>query len=138
MSAIAPDLLRPVRLPTVSEQLAVLLDAGLAERAGVSREELRTWVSPLRADATAVLVVHPCLVAPSRLVTLLRRGRRSGITAADVSDFDALEPIDGIELPAHPLYLVHAVEGGGDLAGTGAGAAGAAGALTEIGARGRR
>jgi hypothetical protein len=133
MSITAP--VRPFaeRLPTVREQLDRLIAAGLAEAAGVSPEELRSWASKLRGGPSSVLVVHPCLVPASRLVPLLRRAGRPGFVASDFGEPDGFEPLAGIALPAHPFYLVHEPSRGDDLA-----SASPTEALVEIEARGRR
>jgi hypothetical protein len=121
------------RTPTISEQLARLIELGLPEAAGISPEELRSYAGKLRARPDSILVVNPCIAPPSALAPLLSRGGKRGFVVADMTDLDDFMPLDELELPAQPLYLVHGIERGDDLANRSPNEA-----LPELRARGRR
>ncbi|WP_291056411.1 DUF5701 family protein [Herbiconiux sp.] len=110
LSASAPP------TPTVSEQLDRLVALGLPEVAGISPEELRSHAAGLRGRADSVLVVNPCIAPPSALATLLMRESKRGFVVDDFTDLDDFVPLDGLALPDAPLYLVHGIERGDDLA----------------------
>ncbi|WPO87010.1 DUF5701 family protein [Herbiconiux sp. KACC 21604] len=119
--------------PTVREQVDRLIALGLPELAGISADELRSHAAELRGGARSILVVHPCLVPASRLVPLLSRAGRPGFVVSDFTDLDDFAPLDGIDIPARPLYLVHEVERGDELRNWSPDEA-----LPEITSRGRR
>ena len=65
----------------------------------------------------AVLVVHPRLVAASRLAPLLERDGLPGFVVDDLTDLDEFVPIESVDVPDRALYLVHDVDRGDDLRG---------------------
>jgi hypothetical protein len=121
------------RTPTISEQLTRLIELGLPEAAGISPEELRSHAAKLRAHPDSILVVNPCIAPPSKLAPLLSRGGKRGFVVADMTDLDEFAPLEGLALPEAPLYLVHGIERGDDLANRSPNEA-----LPELQARGRR
>lgn len=103
-------------MPTVSEQLDRLVALGLPEIAGISPEELRSHAAGLRGRADSVLVANPCIAPPSALATLLVRESKRGFVVEDFADLDDFVPLAGLTVPDAPLYLVHGIERGDDLA----------------------
>ena len=90
-----------------AEQLARLLDAGVAEAAGISAAELTAHAGALPDEPGTVLAVHPALVPAHRLAPLLGRDDKPGFVVHDMTDLDEFVPIDGLSVPDAPLYLVH-------------------------------
>ncbi|MFB9732163.1 DUF5701 family protein [Ornithinimicrobium kibberense] len=120
-------------LPPVADQAERLVALGVHELAGLPAEELRAEAARLAADlpgpghprgpgqqAEALLVVSSRLVPPSALAPLMRLpvrgGERSGFVVEDMTDVDDFAPVDGIEVPEGPLYLVLSPDRGDDLA----------------------
>lgn len=99
----------------LTERVAALIGAGVAEAAGVSADWLRTRAGALDAAADGVLCVHPALVRPSVLAGLLRLDGRPGFVVEDMVDLDEFVPLPGVEVPDGPLYLAVDVERGDDL-----------------------
>lgn len=111
-----------------------LIELGVPELAGVSPTDLDGEVARLTgAGPRSLLVVHPELVPPSRLVSLLERSGRRGFVVTDMDDVDEFAPIGEVEQPPGPLYLIDGVDRGDDLLNWSP-----AEALVEIAARGRR
>ncbi|MCS5731202.1 DUF5701 family protein [Herbiconiux moechotypicola] len=133
LTSTAPAPTATATTPTVREQVERLVALGVPELAGVSAEELRSAASKLRGGARSILIVHPSLVPVSRLVPLLSRSGKPGFVVSDFSDLDQFEPLDDIDVPDRPLYLVHEVERGDDLRNWSPDEA-----LPEIVSRGRR
>lgn len=119
-TSTAPDV--PV-LPPVADQAERLVALGVHGLAGLSADELRDEAARLTAthDAgDALLVVAHHLAPPSVLAPLMRLpvrgGERSGFVVEDMTDVDDFTPIDGLDVPASPLYLVVSPDRGDDLA----------------------
>ncbi len=70
---------------------------------------------PRTDQAGSVLVVHPDLVPASRLAQLMTHAGRPGFVVEDMIDLDEFRPIDGLEIPDQPLYLLTGVDRGDDL-----------------------
>ncbi|MBF4571738.1 hypothetical protein ITJ64_04340 [Herbiconiux sp. VKM Ac-1786] len=121
------------RTPPLSEQLQRLIDLGLPELAGISAEELRSRASTLRGRPDSILVVGPAIAAPSRLVTLLRRGGKPGFVADELADVDTFTEHPDLDACPEGFSLAHGLDRGDDLA-----ARTPDEALAEILARGRR
>ncbi|HET7691339.1 MAG TPA: DUF5701 family protein [Nocardioidaceae bacterium] len=116
----------------VAAQVERLVELGVADLAGVTEGELRKLAGDLVPDDdSAVLAVHPRLVAASLLAPLLSRGGKPGFVVVDMDDLDAFEPIE--PGPSAPLYLVHGIDRGDDLANWSPDEA-----LPELRSRGRR
>jgi hypothetical protein len=88
---------------TLPEQAERLVDLGAHELAGLTAADLRAAVAG--HDATgAVLVLR---TAPaSALAPLLEHAGRPGFVVTDMTDADEFAPIDGIDLPDGPAYLL--------------------------------
>ena len=124
----------------ISAQIERLIDLGVPTLAGISDEEFRALGASLSlgegADAYEgrfAVVVHPDLVAAGALAPLLRRGDKPGFVVQDMTDLEEFVPIEGLEVPAGPLYLVRDPQRGADLLSWSP-----AEALPEITGRGRR
>jgi hypothetical protein len=100
---------------SIDEQLRRLVDHGVPELAGLGAGEFRAHAGGLPDEPGAVLVVHPALVPAATLATLLWSNGRPGFTVEDLTDLDRFEPHGGT-VPDRPLYLVHDVERGDELA----------------------
>lgn len=125
-------------LPGVADQAERLVALGLHTVAGLGADELRTAAAGLAATAAAgaLLVVDPRRAPPSALAPLLRLpardGEKEGFVVVDMQDVDRFAPIEGIEVPDGPLYVVAAPDRGDDLANWSPDEA-----LPELTARGR-
>ncbi len=85
----------------------------MADLAGMTADAFAALAEDLPDDESAVLVVHPALVPPSRLAPLLRRNDKSGFVVEDMADLDEFTPVVG--LPDRSLYLVTDVDRGDDM-----------------------
>ncbi len=99
----------------ISTQLTRLKDLGLADIAGVSESMLSDYANALPDEPGAILAVHPALAAARELVPLLHRAQKPGFVVADLTDLEQFEPINGLEIPDSPLYLVHDIDRGDDM-----------------------
>lgn len=126
-----PVALRP--LPTLNEQAERLIGLGIPELAGLtptqmcpepveghgSTGSLRitscTAVSGTDAD-NALLVIHPDRVPASVLAPFLQHNGKPGFVVEDMADVDQFTPIDTSAPPASPLYLVHDIDRGDEMA----------------------
>lgn len=99
----------------LTDQLDVLLDAGLAEAAAITAEEIRGYASALPEDPHAVLAVHPRLLPANALALLLHHHGKAGFVVTDLTDLWEFGPIAGVAIPDAPLYLIHDVDRGDDL-----------------------
>jgi hypothetical protein len=106
--------------PGFERQLRTLLDRGYADAAGVTRSQLADRIAPLAGrvpgDAGGRI---PFVIAVSRDVVsagdAIRRVERDGASAISVLDDDELArfmPIEGVELPDGPAYLLVDVDTG--------------------------
>jgi hypothetical protein len=107
-----PTTLAP--LPTLSEQADRLIDLGLHSAAGLTDVELRTAAQA--GTRRALLVIHAGRVAVPVLAPLLRHQGRQGFVVEDMTDVDAFAPIEAAVPPAAPLYLVHDITRGDEMA----------------------
>lgn len=116
----------------MTEQVERLIELGVPALAGVNDEELRKLAGDLGpTDDGGVLVVHPDLVPASRLAPLLALDGKSGFVVEDMVDLDEFVPVEPV--PAQPLYVVHGIDRGDDLANWSPDEA-----LPELRSRGRR
>ena len=97
---------------SIAPQAQRLVDLGLAELADIPDDEVLRHARALPAEPNAIIAVHPALVPPSRLATLLSRGGKPGFVVTDMTDLDQFTPTPGVEIPDTPLYLIHDVNRG--------------------------
>lgn len=90
-------------LPT---PLNTLIALGVPARAAMSEKSFRGLAQDLVLSPGDVLVIHPSLVPPSALTPLLTRDGKAGFVVVDLSDLDAFAPIEGVEVPDAPLYVM--------------------------------
>ncbi|MFI8349965.1 DUF5701 family protein [Streptomyces sp. NPDC085596] len=110
-SAVLPS------LPSLNAQAERLIELGVHEIAGLSAAEVRTAAEGLgETGHGALLAVHPDRAPASALAPLLRRRDRPGFVVTDMTDVDLFAPLDTIDLPDTPLYLVGGVERGDEMA----------------------
>lgn len=100
---------------TVAEQTETLIDLGVPALAHVSADRLRAHARRLPDEPGAILAVHPTLLPPSCLATVLSHHGRPGFVVVDMTDLDLFEPIAEVEVPDGPLYLLHDVQRGDEL-----------------------
>lgn len=106
------------QLPNLTIQAERLIELGVHELAGITAQALRE-AGRSSSEGThhhGLLAVHPDAVPASALAPLLRRGGRAGFVVTDMADVDRFAPIDAIELPPSPLYLLTGLDRGDDLA----------------------
>ncbi|MEU7279038.1 DUF5701 family protein [Streptomyces sp. NPDC045431] len=106
-------------LPPLTAQAERLIELGVHELAGLSPEELRAYAegaNGVGGDGDVLLAVHPSRVPASALAPLLRRADKPGFVVVDMPDVDDFTPLDTVELPDTPLYLVTAPDRGDDMA----------------------
>jgi hypothetical protein len=103
-----------VTLP-LTDQLTALLDAGVAEAAAITADQMRRYAAALPDEPGAVIAVHPRLAPARALAKLLRHDDKEGFVVTDLTDLEDFEPITGIAIPDAPLYLVHDVDRGDDM-----------------------
>jgi hypothetical protein len=90
----------------VKAQVDRLIAVGVPEVAGISAAQLAEHAADLADVPDAVLAVHPRLASPGRLAGLLRHQRRSGFVVEDMTDVNEFSPIEGVQVPDAPLYLL--------------------------------
>ena len=100
---------------TPSHQLDRLLEAGVAEAAGIAAPALAAHAKALPDEPGAILAVHPSLVSARRLAELLRHRGRPGFVVGDLTDLEQFVPIPGVSIPDRSLYLVHDVHRGDEM-----------------------
>ncbi|MFG3095488.1 DUF5701 family protein [Streptomyces sp. NPDC048202] len=102
-------------LTALTTQAERLIELGVHEIAGLSATEVRAAAS-LAGESDALLAVRPDLAPASVLAPLLRRRDKAGFVVTDMTDVDLFAPLDTIDLPDTPLYLVGGVDRGDDMA----------------------
>jgi len=126
------------RLPDLGTQAERLVALGVPAIAGLTAGAIREAAAALAATAPdgSLLVVDPRLAPPSALAPLLRLpvrdGEKEGFVVADMADVDDFAPIEGVEVPGGPAYVVTDPDRGDDMASWSPDEA-----LPEITARGR-
>jgi Family of unknown function (DUF5701) len=103
-----------VRRSELDGQVQTLLDRGAPAAAGVPVEEFLARLAPLRqqvAEApagadTAVLVVTDELVPVASLVAMLDLDGGQGFTTMPGEDIACFRPVNGLDVPAGPAYLL--------------------------------
>ncbi|PJN28055.1 DUF5701 family protein [Kitasatospora sp. CB02891] len=107
------------RLTPLRVQAERLVELGVHEIVGLSAAELRAFAAAAETTAPAdgaLLAVHPDRAPASVLAPLLRRDGRPGFVVVDMPDVDAFAPLDTVELPDAPLYLVTGLDRGDRMA----------------------
>ncbi|MFG2774574.1 DUF5701 family protein [Streptomyces sp. NPDC048350] len=102
-------------LPSLAAQAERLIELGVHELAEIPADELRAFAAGAGAGGGregALLAVHPDRVPASALAPLLRRDDKPGFVVVDMPDVDDFAPLDTVELPDAPLYLVSGVDRG--------------------------
>ncbi|MFF0386126.1 DUF5701 family protein [Streptomyces sp. NPDC004286] len=97
----------------LSTQAERLIELGVHEIAGLSAAEVR---AAAKGEGDGLLAVRPDLAPASVLAPLLRRRDKAGFVVTDMTDVDLFAPLDTIDLPDTPLYLVTGVDRGDDMA----------------------
>ncbi|RBY97088.1 hypothetical protein DQ237_05745 [Blastococcus sp. TF02-8] len=110
MTSTAPA---PTPLPPAAVQAERLIALGAHRIAGLTARGLCEAAD--RLPTGALLVVHPDRAPASALAPLLELGGKPGFVVADMTDVDAFEPIEAVELPAAPVYAVRGVERGDEM-----------------------
>ncbi|GAA3957123.1 DUF5701 family protein [Gordonia caeni] len=111
-------------LPSLADQAAALVDLGVHDLIGMRPAEFVSRATELEfpGQAESLLAVDPALAPPSVLAPLMRLpghgvpGGKAGFVVADMTDVDSFAPIDGIDVPAGPLYAVAAPDRGDEFA----------------------
>ncbi|MGQ0845386.1 MAG: DUF5701 family protein [Sporichthyaceae bacterium] len=94
-------------LPPLALQADRLISLGLHDRAGVMAKDLKA------AEGEGLLVLA---VPPSVLVPLVEWQGKAGFVVADMTDLDRFAPIDGLNLPDAPFYVLDGLERGDEMA----------------------
>ncbi|MFI1148336.1 DUF5701 family protein [Streptomyces sp. NPDC020817] len=97
-------------LPSLAAQAERLIGLGVHELAGITADQLRAYTSA--KDGAGLLAVHPDRVPASALAPLLRRDGKPGFVVTDMADVDGFAPLDVIEVPDAPLYVVTGLDRG--------------------------
>ncbi|MFI8005427.1 DUF5701 family protein [Streptomyces sp. NPDC086010] len=104
-------------LPSLADQADRLIRLGVHERAGIDAAGLRAWAADADgADEGALLAVHPDRVPASALAPLLERDGKPGFVVTDMADVDRFAPLDTVELPDTPFYVVTGLDRGDSMA----------------------
>ena len=101
-------------LPSLAEQAQRLIELGLHDRAGLAESDVRGAAQV--GGQNALLVINADRVAPSAVAPMLRHGGRQGFVVEDMTDLDSFAPIDVAATPEAPLYLVHDITRGDEMA----------------------
>ncbi len=102
-------------MPSVPEQAERLIELGVHRIAGLTADRVRE-ASRHPVGAPALLVVHHSVAPASRLTPLLSRAGRQGFVVGDMSDVDDFSPIESIDVPDAPLYLLYDLDRGDAMA----------------------
>ncbi|MFF4249535.1 DUF5701 family protein [Streptomyces sp. NPDC001822] len=104
-------------LPPLAGQADRLIRLGVHVRAGVDAAGLRAWAAGVDGvDDGALLAVHPGRVPASALAPLLDRDGKPGFVVTDMADVDLFAPLDTVELPDAPFYVVTGLDRGDSMA----------------------
>lgn len=123
----------PAQQSAIADQIERLIVLGVPGLADRTDDEFRLLCLGLDDDHDGIVVVHPDLMQPSRLASLLRHKGKPGFVVEDMTDLDEFAPIDGVVVPDQALYLIKDVDRGDDLVNWSP-----EDALTKITNRGRR
>lgn len=103
-------------LPPLSAQAERLISLGVHEIAGLTAAEVRAAADDTTAADGALLVIHPDRAPASALAHLLTHKDKPGFIVVDMPDVDQFTPIEGLELPAGPMYRIDGLDRGDDMA----------------------
>ena len=107
----------PRSLPPLETQARRLIELEVHLAAGVSEDQLHaTAEAGSEQDGHALLVIHHHHAPASLLAPLLDLRGSKGFVVVDMEDVDSFTPVDGIDVPAAPVYIVRDVDRGDDLA----------------------
>src|SRR5665648_521456 len=130
---VAPDLLRPMADPVaeLDRQVAVQIRLGAAALTGLSPEQLRDAVAPLRrmlpdvvgrasgatdpADHVPFALVLD--VDPNDAVPAMWRGTRPGVSVISRAEAAAYQGVQGLEVPGGTAYLLVDIDTGSEFRG---------------------
>ncbi|MGW0391007.1 DUF5701 family protein [Streptomyces sp. NPDC003042] len=102
-------------LPPLTTQAERLIELGVHELAGLTATELRAFAAGAGAgagDGDVLLAVHPDRAPASALAPLLRHDGKPGFVVIDMPDVDRFAPLDTVDLPDAPFYLVTGLDRG--------------------------
>ena len=102
-------------LPSLPEQAERLIELGVHRIAGLTADRVRE-ASRRPVGAPALLVVHHRVAPASGLTPLLSRAGKQGFVVSDMSDVDDFSPIESIDVPDAPLYLLYDLDRGDAMA----------------------
>ncbi|MBB3085132.1 DUF5701 family protein [Geodermatophilus sabuli] len=105
----------PTALPTTTDQAERLITLGAHEVAGLSAADLRSCAAHVQTTG-ALLVLSPDRAPASALAPLLELRGRRGFVVTDMTDVDAFVPIEGVELPSGPVYVLEGLDRGDAMA----------------------
>jgi hypothetical protein len=104
-------------LPPLAEQAQRLIDLRVHVRAGLDAADVHAAAAQAATDEPDVLlVVHPDRAPASTIASLVEYSGKSGFVVIDMPDVDEFVPVDGLSIPATPLYTVHGIDRGDHLA----------------------
>jgi len=104
-----------ITTPSLSEQAERLIQLGVHRIAGLAADRVRE-ASRRPVGEPALLVVHHRVAPASRLTPLLSRRDKPGFVVSDMSDVDDFSPIESIDVPDAPLYLLYDLDRGDAMA----------------------
>lgn len=106
----------PPPLPSLRQQVRRLDRLGLLGAAGLTEQEALDLL-PADPPPGTLLVLAADVAPASRLAPLLDRDGRGGFVVVDMrADIDRYAPVDGVDVPPTPCYLVHRLDRGDHLA----------------------
>ncbi|MET9657770.1 DUF5701 family protein [Streptomyces sp. NPDC006510] len=98
-------------LPSITDQAERLIELGVHELGGFRPDELRSMAAETR-DSAGLLVVRADRVPASALAPLLRHQGKSGFVVVDMPDIDQFSPIEPVNVPDEPIYVVEGLDRG--------------------------
>ncbi|WP_326763561.1 DUF5701 family protein [Streptomyces sp. NBC_01591] len=102
-------------LPSIAAQAERLIELGVHELGGFRPAELRSMAAETRARA-GLLVVGADRVPASALAPLLRHRGKPGFVVVDMPDIDQFSPIEPMNVPDEPIYVVEGLDRGDHMA----------------------
>ena len=126
------------RQAELDRQIQAYVELGVAGLLGLDAAGLRALAEPLRPALAAlpapaadagddsvpfVLVLSPDLFAEhghdlNDAVPAMRRGRQRGVSVIDREELATYRPIEGVEQPDGPVWLLHGIDTGSEFCGT--------------------
>lgn len=102
---------------SIDDQVTRLTELGLPRLAGMSEQELKERTETLSVGPGDVLVVHPSCVPAASLAPLLRFNGKAGFVMHHMEDLAEFTPIDSVDVPDGPFYVLRDVERGDEMRG---------------------